>query len=88
MEKWKQDLLNELNSIDRQEVKMRMQNLEYGDPTSPRYEIVENYLNHFPKPSSDTLKNKIWYKTPYGIIALGAAGSLLAWAILHLFGLA
>ena len=31
---------------------------------------------------------KKWYEKPYGLIFLGIVASLLAWLILHLYGLA
>ena len=85
MEKWKQDLLNELKTLDPQEIHNRMIHLKYGDPTSPRHDFVENYLRHLPKPITDVSKNKKWYETPYGLFFLGVMASLLATAIWYFF---
>ena len=86
MDKWIQDLIKELEGLEENEIKQRMRQLKYGPPTSPRYEVVENYLNHLPKPITDISKTKRWYEKPSGIFFLGVTASLLAAVIFYFFG--
>jgi hypothetical protein len=85
MEKWKQDLLEELEKLGEEKVRQRMMHLEYRDPTSPRYEIVKNWLDQQPNQKVTSPKTKHWYEKPYGIIFLGVTASLLATAIWYFF---
>ncbi|MCK4824194.1 hypothetical protein KA005_51055 [bacterium] len=69
MERWKQDLLKELDSLDPQEISSRMTHLKYGDPTSPRYEIVKQWLERQPqKPKAKSWHEKAWGKVVIGVI--------------------
>lgn len=83
MEKWIQDQIKELESLDEPEIRKRMRLLKYGPPTSPRHDVVKNYLDHLPVSKAETPHKRV-----LRIVLLGAAGSLLSWLILHFLGFA
>lgn len=58
---------------------------------SPKYLVIEREMAR--RANADDAKaiaksaEKRWFARPVGMIAIGAAGSLLAWAVLRLFGI-
>jgi len=56
--------------------------------TTPQDVIIEAKAILHKRNSLLTSKKKRWYEMPLGILALGIAASLLAWLVLHFFGIA
>ncbi len=88
MEKWIQDQIKELESLNEPEIRKRMRLLKYGPPTSPRHDVVKNYLNHLPKPPIPVVSIGKSAKRVLEIVFLGVAATLLGWLILHFLGFA
>jgi hypothetical protein len=78
MGNWKKDLLNELERLGEQEVRDRLQHIKYGDIGSPRYGIVERWLQS--KDQSRRLKGK-WHEKAWGKIVIGVIIGLILLAI-------
>jgi hypothetical protein len=77
MGNWKKDFLDELERLGEQEVRNKLL-YKYGDIGSPRYEIVERWLQS--KEQSRKPKEK-WHEKPWGKIVIGVIIALIALAI-------